>query len=126
MRIGEKDFTIKAAITKEPDRISDGLALGPRVMMSEASLRSTGLIQPGSLITWKYRVKMKDGASLAEVREVVRQAEEDHREAGWRGRNRGRAPPGVDEYVQRPSHFMTLVGLPPLLIVGAGNPHHPT
>src|SRR5439155_5171439 len=120
MRIGEKDFTIKAAIVKESDRISDGLALGPRVMMSEASLRSTGLIQPGSLITWKYRVKMKEGASLAEVREVVRQAQEDHRDAGWRVRNRGSAAPGVDEYVERLSYFMTLVGLTALIIGGAG------
>jgi putative ABC transport system permease protein len=120
MRIGDKDFTLKATIAHEPDRISDGLALGPRVMMSEAALSATGLIQPGSLITWKYRVKMKEGSGLAEVRDVVRQAQEDHRDAGWRVRNRGSAAPGVDEYVERLSYFMTLVGLTALIIGGAG------
>lgn len=120
IRIGEKDFAITATITKEPDRISDGLALGPRVMMSEASLAATGLIQPGSLITWKYRVRMAEGTSLAEVREVVRQAEEDHRDAGWRVRNRGSAAPGADQYIERLSYFMTLVGLTALIIGGAG------
>jgi putative ABC transport system permease protein len=44
LRIGERNFTIKATIVKEPDRISDGLALGPRVMIREAALGSTGLI----------------------------------------------------------------------------------
>lgn len=120
LRIGEKDFSIHASIVKEPDRISDGLALGPRVMMSEASLQATGLIQPGSLITWKYRVKMKEGASPAEVREVVRQAQEDHLDSGWRVRNRGSAAPGADQYIERLSYFMTLVGLTALIIGGAG------
>lgn len=120
VRIGDKDFTLKATIAKEPDRISDGLALGPRVMMSEASLQATGLVQPGSLITWKYRVRMKDGASPAEVREVVREAQEDHADAGWRVRNRGSAAPGVDQYIDRLSYFMTLVGLTALIIGGAG------
>jgi putative ABC transport system permease protein len=120
IRIGEKDFTLKATITQEPDRISDGLALGPRVMMSGASLAATGLIQPGSLITWKYRVRMAQGASFAEVRELVRQAQEDHRDSGWRVRSRGSAAPGADQYIERLSYFMTLVGLTALIIGGAG------
>jgi putative ABC transport system permease protein len=120
LRIGEKDFTLKATIAKEPDRISDGLALGPRVMMSEPSLQATCLIQPGSLITWKYRVKMAEGTSLAQVREVVREAQEDHRDSGWRVRNRGSAAPGADQYIERLSYFMTLVGLTALIIGGAG------
>ncbi|HTN96843.1 MAG TPA: FtsX-like permease family protein [Nordella sp.] len=119
-RIADKEFVIRAAIVKEPDRISDGLALGPRVLMSEASLRATGLIQPGSLITWKYRVRMPDGTSLAQVREVVREAQEDHRDSGWRVRNRGSAAPGADQYIERLSYFMTLVGLTALIIGGAG------
>lgn len=120
VRIGESDFTITATIGHEPDRISDGLALGPRVMMSEAALKATGLIQPGSLITWKYRVKMTEGTSLADVRETVREAQEDHRDSGWRVRNRGSAAPGVDQYIERLSYFMTLVGLTALIIGGAG------
>jgi putative ABC transport system permease protein len=119
-KIGDKEFIIRAAIAHEPDRISDGLALGPRVMMSEASLQATGLIQPGSLITWKYRVKMPEGTSLAQVREVMRQAQEDHRDSGWRVRNRGSAAPGADQYIERLSYFMTLVGLTALIIGGAG------
>lgn len=119
-RIGDKEFVIRAAIAKEPDRISDGLALGPRVLMSEASLQATGLVQPGSLITWKYRVRMPDGTSLAQVREVVREAQEDHRDSGWRVRNRGSAAPGADQYIERLSYFMTLVGLTALIIGGAG------
>ena len=63
---------------------------------------------------------MPQGTSLAEVREVVRQAQEDHRDAGWRVRNRGSAAPGADQYIERLSYFMTLVGLTALIIGGAG------
>ncbi|MGE3830283.1 MAG: ABC transporter permease, partial [Parvibaculaceae bacterium] len=117
---GTGEFRITGVIAQEPDRINDGLAFGPRVMMSRAALDATGLVQPGSLVTWKYRIKMPFGTTLGQVREVVRQAREDYRDSGWRVRHRGSAAPGADEFVDRLSFFMTLVGLTALIIGGAG------
>ena len=58
VKIGTIEFELRGLIAKEPDRLADGIVLGPRVLMSEEALKRTGLIQPGSLITWRYRVKI--------------------------------------------------------------------
>ena len=48
LRLGGRNFTITAELKQEPDRISAGIGLGPRVMISQASLARTGLLAPGS------------------------------------------------------------------------------
>ena len=48
IKVGSLDVAIRGIITAEPDRISDGFILGPRLLMSEDALKATGLIQPGS------------------------------------------------------------------------------
>jgi putative ABC transport system permease protein len=48
LRLGERDFRITAVLEQEPDRISETMMLGPRVMISQASLDSTKLLAPGS------------------------------------------------------------------------------
>ena len=48
LRLGGKNFKIAAVLNQEPDRISAGAGMGPRVMVSRASLESTGLLAPGS------------------------------------------------------------------------------
>src|SRR5690606_25170240 len=49
VRIGDTDFELRATIVREPDRVADGFALGPRAMISREALAATGLVQPGSL-----------------------------------------------------------------------------
>jgi len=44
LRLGGKSFTITAALEQEPDRISAVVGMGPRVMISQASLAGTGLV----------------------------------------------------------------------------------
>ena len=46
--IGEASFEIRAVIEREPDRATDGLTLGPRVMIALDALPATRLVQPGS------------------------------------------------------------------------------
>ena len=48
VRLGGKNFVITAALKQEPDRISAGVGMGPRVMISNAALAGTGLLAPGS------------------------------------------------------------------------------
>ena len=51
---------LRAALVlrQEPDRVAGGFTLGPRVLISEFALRATGLVQPGSLINFNYRVAL--------------------------------------------------------------------
>ena len=49
LRLGGKNFRITAVLKQEPDRISAGVGMGPRVMISQASLathRIAGAGQP--------------------------------------------------------------------------------
>ena len=48
LRLGGRNFKIAAVLKQEPDRISAGAGMGPRVMISHAALARTGLIAPGS------------------------------------------------------------------------------
>ena len=58
IRIGDAKFALRTVLKSEPDRLATGLGLGPRVLISEAALNATGLVQPGSLVRWTTRVIM--------------------------------------------------------------------
>ena len=115
--IGEARFDGRASILREPDRLSDGIAFGPRVLMSHEALRTTGLIKPGSLITWRYRLKLDDPFAYASASATIAR---QFPAAGWRVRTRAEAAPGVSRYLERLTFFLTLVGLTTLVIGGVG------
>jgi len=120
VRLGSLELEIRGLIANEPDRISDGFVLGPRLMVSEAALRQTGLVQPGSLITWRYRLRLAGDTGLKAAHAVIRQARAQFPDAGWRLRNRNNAASGAERFVERLGYFMTLVGLTALIVGGAG------
>ncbi len=60
LRLGGRNFTITADLKQEPDRISGGIGIGPRVMISQAALARTGLLAPGSRASWRLLVKLPD------------------------------------------------------------------
>jgi putative ABC transport system permease protein len=117
IKIGEAEFTVRAAIGSEPDRVADGFILGPRILMSAAGLAKTGLVKPGSLVSWRYRLKLSEPAALPRIAEALKARFPD---AGWRMRLRDSAAPGVERYVERLTLFLSLVGLTSLLIGGLG------
>ena len=58
--VGSATFQIRSVVDAEPDKLAGGVGFGPRFLISEAGLRATGLLQPGSLVRWIYRVKLPD------------------------------------------------------------------
>jgi putative ABC transport system permease protein len=120
LKLGNASFRVSSTIAAEPDRIADGFMLGPRLLMSHEALRTTGLVQPGSLVTWRYRLKLSGPASLAEARAVADAAKEKFPDAGWRIRTRDQAASGAGNFVERLGYFLTLVGVTALAIGGAG------
>src|SRR6185312_7636348 len=57
IRIGTARFVLRATLAHEPDSVS-GFELGPRVMVSQEALASTGLLAPGSLVAYAYRLRL--------------------------------------------------------------------
>ena len=119
--LGKASFEIRSVVDAEPDKLAGGLGLGPRFLVSEAALRATGLLQPGSLVRWIYRVKLPDGASGDRAATAL---SDDARtalpEAGWEIRTRGNASPQLERTISRFTQFLTLVGLAALLVGGVG------
>jgi putative ABC transport system permease protein len=60
LRLGQKTLRITAVLRQEPDRITSGAGLGPRVMISQSALKQSGLIAPGSRASERLLVKLPD------------------------------------------------------------------
>jgi putative ABC transport system permease protein len=121
LTVGNATFVLRAALTSEPDKLAGGIGFGPRLMISEDALRATGLIQPGSLVRWTYRVRLPDSdSSDAAANRVVDQARAQLPEAGWDVHTRRNASPQLERNVDRFTQFLTIVGLTALLVGGVG------
>ena len=119
--IGNALIELRAALTNEPDKLAGGIGFGPRVLISEAALQATGLLQPGSLVRWQYRLRLPDGnSSDAAVAAVERLAQTQFPQAGWQIRTRMKASPALERNVERFAQFLALVGLTTLLVGGVG------
>ena len=117
IQIGAAVLTLRAVLRHEPDRLSAGLALGPRVMIDRASLAATGLVRPGAMVRHSYRALLPAGAPLAGWTAALETAFPDR---AWRLRDARDANPSLRRQLERVGLFLTLVGLAALLIGGIG------
>ncbi len=117
--VGDTVFQIRAILEKEPDPMGGvrGITLGPRFLVSQDSLQTTGLVKRGAQVTYDYRLRLPLGTDIAVFRKNLEQTFPD---AGWRIRDRTRATVGVERVLRRTTQFVTLVALTALLIGGVG------
>ncbi|UDQ90645.1 FtsX-like permease family protein [Xanthobacter autotrophicus] len=119
IRVGDATLEIRAALTSEPDKLSSGVGLGARLLISQAALPATGLIQPGSLVRWSYRLLL-DNPVPENLKAVMEEVREPMGRAGFEVRTRDGATPQLARNVGRISQFLTLVALTALLVGGVG------
>ena len=117
VRIGEAMLEVGDTLTYEPDRSVSFVTFGPRVLMSLDTLDSTGLMQPGAMITYRTRLLF---AETADRQQVVGAIKDAARDGPVRVRNLVDAAPGFDVFIDRTEVFLVLVGLTALLIGGLG------
>ncbi|MBB3976922.1 putative ABC transport system permease protein [Rhizobium azooxidifex] len=117
--LGTARVRITATIDREPDALSDGFGLAPRLLISNDALAATGLVQTGSLVEHQYKVRLDAPTSRA-IAEVRRQAERQFPSAGWSIRTSNNATPSLTSNITRFSQFLTLVGLTALIVGGVG------
>lgn len=116
-RVGEAQFRVIGLIADEPDRVGEGFALGPTILATRAGLDATKLVQPGSLFTARYRIKLareQDAHALAE------KLDERFHDANWEITDRTNAARGLRRFVDQLGQFLTLVGLTALIVAGIG------
>ncbi|WP_421980190.1 ABC transporter permease [Roseibium sp.] len=120
LALGRSTVRITDVIATEPDKLAGGMEFGPRLMISDAAIGDTDLVQPGSLVRWHYRVRMSPAPDLADIENVIEQVKAEQPEADWRIRSRANASPGLQRSIGRFAQFLTLVGLTALVVGGVG------
>ncbi len=64
LKVGDATVELRGIIAREPDRGVNAFAsLGPRLIIPFAALTKSGIVQPGSLLTWEYRLRLPPGVS---------------------------------------------------------------
>src|SRR6266404_7016148 len=118
VKVGDSVIEVRAVIAREPDRGLNAFAsLGPRLMMPFEALAETGLVQPGSLLTWEYRLRLPPGVSDTAAIAALKARFPD---AGWRVRGLADAGGGIRLWLDRLTQFIGLIGLAALLVGGVG------
>ncbi len=122
INIGDAKVTIGGILGEQPDRLADRLAYGPKLLMSRETLAHTGLVQPGSLMRWTYRVKLPEARAadkdfLAETRNNI---EKRFPQSGFAIHDWTDPAPSLRRDADRFTQFISFVGLTALLLGGIG------
>ncbi len=130
IRVGDRVLTVAGVVLDEPDKLSGRAAFGPRVMVGLGNLEGSGLVAPGGLQRWRYRIKARDADALSAALRNADGAVAAQFEASQLGialasdgfeLRDGRNPdPNIARAVGRLSQFLTLVGITAMLVGGVG------
>jgi putative ABC transport system permease protein len=115
MRLGGRDFRIAAVLTQEPDRMSAGAGMGPRVMVSRAALESTGLITAGSRASQRLLMKLPPQADTAAVRKQVESILPDSQVMDFREGN-----PALNRGLENATAILSLICLVAMVLGAIG------
>src|SRR6185437_11715157 len=88
--IGNVPVVARAVLLGEPDRLSRGFNLGPRVLASLAMVRGGGFLSSGIPFGETARIALKPGVSVAAARAAIKNTLPS---GGWRIRDRDTAAP---------------------------------
>lgn len=114
--IGEAPFVLTGILGKTPDTVTAGLQLGLTVLMSVEAVNSTGILQPGVLATWRYKILTGD-ADFETTKAAITTR---FPEAGWKVSSPRDATADLARFFDIFARFLTIVGLSSLLVGGVG------
>jgi putative ABC transport system permease protein len=115
LRLGGRSFRIAAVLKQEPDRLSAGAGLGPRVMISQAALERTGLLAPGSRASQKLLMKLPPQADPVALRKQVETALPDAQVMDFREGN-----PGLNRGLDNATAILSLICLVAMVLGAIG------
>ena len=118
VQVGAATVQVRAVIAREPDNGLNAFAsLGPRLMMPFEALSESALLQPGSLLSWQYRLRLPPGTSDKDMVERIR---DQYPRDGWRVQGLADAGGSIRFWLDRLTQFLGLIGLSSLLVGGVG------
>ena len=114
--LGDTEIAIRATLTAEPDRLGIGaFMVGPRMLVSDQALAEAGLLAPGALVDYRYRLARRPGEalSLAGVRAM-------EPATGWRLRTPDSVADRVRRAVDRTTTFLGIAGVAAMAVAISG------
>ena len=115
--IAGQRLIVGGIIADEPDRLGEGFAWGPPVIVDSSFPGAAGLTAPGSQFRTRVRVAF---AAAYDPGEAVASIQRRFPASGFALRTRDNAAPGTERFVDRMGQFLVLVGLAALVIAGIG------
>ena len=115
LRLGGRYFKIVAVLRQEPDRISAGAGMGPRVMVSREALERTGLLAPGSRAAQRLLVKLPAQADATAVRKQVEAALPDSQVMDFKEGN-----PALNQGLNNATAILSLICLVAMVLGAIG------
>ena len=120
-RIGDAVFRLTALIEVLPDVALGGLSLGPRVIIARQALAATGLLRPGALVAYEYRIRLPPGSNASgDAAAFIERTRAALPQAGWQLRGSADPSPSIERLLDRLGFFLNLAGITALLVGGIG------
>jgi len=114
--VGNVPMRVGAVLEAEPDRLSRGFALGPRVLTRTGALEQGGFLQPGLPFGETVRIALRPDLPLAQAKAEARSSMKER----FRIRDRNDAAPGVSQVIDQLEYFLGFIGLASLVAGGLG------
>ncbi|MDT3707304.1 MAG: FtsX-like permease family protein [Thiobacillus sp.] len=114
--IGAATFVLAARLDSLPDQVTQGFQLGVPVLISLDGLAATGILAPGVLARYRYKLLLTDPDFEAAAARI----EAAFPEAGWQLSSPIDATEDLARAFDIFSRFLTIVGLSSLLVGGVG------
>ncbi len=119
-KAGNQPLVATAILAAEPDRMSRGFQLGPRVLTRLQTVETGGFADGGTLFDQTARIALPATGPGADPKRVRRDIIAQFPKAGLRVRDRYDAAPGVRQLIDRLEYFLGFIGLASLVAGGLG------
>ncbi len=115
--VGDHRFLATAVLVSEPDRLTRGFALGPRVLVRLQDFTAAGFPKAPGFSGEAVRLLLPQGEPPAQAARRLRRALPG---AGFEIRDRTHAANGIDRLIDQLEYFLGFVGLASLVAGGLG------
>lgn len=114
--IGEAEFQLRGVLRSLPDQVTQGVLLGIPTLMSVEGLNATGILKPGVLAKYRYKMILDPPGFTATAVTILN----TFPEAGWSVLSPQEATADLARFFDIFSRFLVIVGLSSLLVGGVG------
>ncbi len=116
LKIGNASYRIAGVVEREPDRMNSTMGLGPRVLITQAGLERSGLLQAGSRAGERFLFKLNPQKSqVAQVRTEIERILPEAQVMDFREAN-----PALTQGLDRASSILSLICLVAMVLGAIG------